>query len=94
MTNNDCDNNDYEGITITTIKHSDLVFFEGVNQGTIDIVDNKAKRKNNYIFGYSSDGGVSIAWATWDIIAMGWGIHWADVTILQVSVTKKHLQIF
>ena len=37
-------------ITKITITYSDLVFSEGVNQSTIDIVDGKTKSHNNHIF--------------------------------------------
>ncbi len=34
-----------------SIKHSDLVFYEGVNQDTIDIAGDEAKSQNDHIFG-------------------------------------------
>ena len=76
------------------MKYSNLVFAEGVNQGTIDIVDGKAKSQNNHIFDHSWAWRVSITKTTRHIIAIRWGIHEADLRILQVSVTEEYLKIF
>lgn len=39
---------------------SDLMFSDGLDQGTIEIVDNNPKSKNNGIFGHGSGERVSI----------------------------------
>lgn len=57
------------------IKDCDLVFSEGVNQGTIDVVDGKAKTQNNHIFGHSCGVGVSIGRTGRHIRTIRRGIH-------------------
>lgn len=57
-------------ITKTILKHSDLVFSEGVNQDAIDIVDDEAKSQNNRVSGNSCAEGVSITRTTRHAIAI------------------------
>lgn len=62
---------------------SDLMFSDGLDQDTIEIVDYNTKSKNNDIFGHSSGERVSIGRLTRHVYAIWWGIHWADLKILQ-----------
>lgn len=78
--------------TNTARKESDLVFSEGVDQCTIDIVDGKAKGQNNHIFGHGCARRVSETQTSGRIIVIGWGIHEDDLRILKASVMEQDLK--
>ena len=80
-------------IVMVMIK-TDLMFSEGVNEGTIDIVDDQTESHNNHILGHSWAVRVSKTQTPRRVKAIRWGIHCADMKIPKISVREEHLKIF